>query len=149
MAKHLMDIGYDLSFEVNAFKQPRIISDLETVKNVIIFILFAKPGQYPSQPNIGVNIESLLYSHYDELDTEELKDKIISQCSAMKYYLTTGAVTIRKKMYRNKPSLLIQIEGNASYPKGYMNDSRANSSKHLIGITFNELNEMIFDSKDV
>lgn len=149
MAKHLMDIEYDLSFEVNAFKQPRIISDLETVKNIILFILFAKPGQYPSMPDIGLDIESLLYSHYDELDTEELKDMIIAQCSAMKYYLTTGSVTITKKMYKKKPSLLIQINGNASYPKGYMNDARSNTDKHLIGITFNELNEMIFDAKDV
>lgn len=145
MAKHLMDIGYDLSFEMNAFKNPRIISDLETVKNVILFILFAKPGQYPSLPNIGLDIESLLYSHYDDLDTEKLKSDIISQCGAMNYYFKTGSVDIVKMMYRKRPSLLINIEGTASYPEGYMNDASSNN-KYLIGITFDEMSKMIYSS---
>lgn len=95
-------IGYDGTFEMNEFNEPRIRSEIEVVKNTILYILFTKPGQYPSLPSIGLDIESKLYSFYDEINTEDLKEKLINQCNALGAYINSGMVDIRKQKYRNK-----------------------------------------------
>ena len=138
-----MDIGYDATFELNAFNEPKIRSELGTVKDVVLFILFAKPGQYPSLPHIGLDIESMLYSFYDEIQETDLKRKIIDQCEAVGVYFSDGTVDIKKVIYQGKPSIIINIEGTETYPSNYNKDS--NSDRYLIGITFNELNKMIYN----
>lgn len=136
-------LGYDAAFGVDAFGKPRIISEAELIKNVVMFVLFAKPGQYPSIPTIGLDIQTLLYSFYDEIDNDDLRDKIISQCGALNVYFTRGNITVRKLIYRGKPSLMIHIEGTESLPDGYNNTDTPN--KYQIGITFDELNQMIYN----
>lgn len=138
-------LGYDATFELNEFNEPRIRSEIEVVKNTILYILFSKPGQYPSLPTIGLDIESYLYSFYDEINPEDLKNKIVSQCNALGCYFDTGMVAIKKQIYKNKPSLLIHIEGTESYPNGYMKDSGRISDRYLIGITYDDLNRMIYN----
>ena len=138
-------IGYDTTFELNEFNEPKIRSEMETLKNVIMFILFAKPGQYPSLPQIGMDIQNVLYSFYDELDVEELKQKLIEQCSMLGGYLNQGTVDIRKTKYKSQPSLMIHIQGTETYPDGYKKDMVGNSEKYLIGITYDEMNNMIYN----
>lgn len=140
------DVGYETTFELNEFNQPRIRSELETVKDAILFILFTKPGQYPSLPTIGLDLQNLLYSFYDELDENDLKKKIVSQCEALGTYFETGKVNVKKVKYRNQPSLIINISGTESFPPGYMKDYiTENKNQYLIGITYDELNRMIYN----
>lgn len=140
-----LSIGYDTTFELNEFNEPRIRSEIETVKDVILFILFSKPGQYPSLPAIGLDIQSMLYSYYDEIDENDLKYKIENQCKAMGVYLGNGTVDIIKTKYKGQPSLLISINGTEIYPSGYMKDDIDISNRYLIGITFDDLNRMIYN----
>ena len=141
-----IDVGYETTFELNEFNQPRIRSELETVKDVVLFVLFTKPGQYPSLPTIGLDIQNMLYGYYDELDTNDLKQKIISQCSALGTYFDKGNIQIKKTKYRNQPSLMIHIEGTETFPPGYMKDYiTENKNQYLIGITYDELNRMIYN----
>ncbi len=142
-------MGYDLTFELNEFHKPRIRSELEMIKNIVLFILFSKPGQYPSLPTIGLNIEDRLYSFYNEIDEVELKNEIIKQCEILKFFFDSSTIGIRKYIYQDKPSLIIHIQGKEEYPDKYMNDQRRNANKYLIGITYNELNEMIYNMKAV
>lgn len=139
------NIGYDTTFELNEFNEPRLRSEIELIKNTILFILFAKPGQYPSLPHIGLDIQSMLYSFYDEINESDLKYKIKEQCNAMGVYLNDGTVDIRKTKYRGRPSLLINIQGTESYPDGYLKDHINESNNYLIGITFDELDKMIYN----
>lgn len=138
-------LGFDTTFELNDFEQPKILSDVETIAHVILFILFAKPGQYPSLPMIGMNIENELYSFYDELDVNDLKDRLIDQCSILQVYFDGNIVSFDKRIYQDKPSLLIHISGKSEYPKGYMKDLHSSLSQYRIGITFDELNQMIYN----
>lgn len=141
--------GYDLTFELNEFHNPKIRSEIEMIKNVILFILFSKPGQYPSLPTLGLNIEEKLYSFYDELDPDELKNDLIDQCKILKFYFNNSMIGIRKYIYQDKPSLIIHIEGKETFPSGYMRDGRKDATKYLIGITLNDLNKMIYNSRAV
>jgi len=138
-------IGFDTTFELNEFNEPRIRSELETIKDIVLFILFSKPGQYPSLPQIGLDIQSILYSFYDELDEDDLKYKIKEQCQAMGVFLSDGTIDLRKTKYRSHPSLLISIQGREVYPDGYLKDHINNVNTYLIGITFDELDRMIYN----
>lgn len=138
-------IGYDTTFELNEFNEPRIRSEIETLKDVVLFILFSKPGSYPSLPEIGLNIEDYLYSFYDELDVNELKDKLKEQCSILAPYMTGGAIAIQKTKYNGQPSLIINIEGNETFPPGYKKDQIGNSKRYLIGLTYDDMQNLIYN----
>ena len=134
-------IGYDGTFELDAFAKPRIRNESELVKNTLLYILFSKPGQYPSLPFIGLDIENLLYSLYDDLDVTQLADDIIYQCAALGVYFKNGTINIKKTKYENKPSLMIHIE---TYHSDDVTKS-AKAQRYQIGLTFNELNDMIYN----
>lgn len=138
-------VGYDGTFELNEFNQPRLSSEIETVKNALMFILLSKPGQYPSLPFIGLDIERVLFSFFDELDEQDLKNKISEQCKMLGIYIQNNVIDIKKTRYQGQPSLLIHIEGTESYPKGYMSDRVGNSSKYLIGLTLDEMGKLIYN----
>lgn len=138
-------IGYDLTFELNEFEQPRIRSEIELVKNTLLFVLFSKPGQLPSLPTIGLNIGDYLYSHYDEIDTNDLKQQISDQCEALGVYFDTEIIGIKKMIYQNIPALLIHVEGQEVYPEDYMKDNITTVNRYLIGITYDALQQMIYN----
>lgn len=142
-------IGYDTTFELNEFHEPRIRSEIEVVMNTLLFVLFSKPGQYPSIPTIGLDIQSNLYEFYEDIDEEDLKAQIIEQCNMLGAYFLDGTITIKKANYKNKPSLLICVDGNAEYPDGYKHDDVGNSDRYLIGLTYDETNKMVSSIKEV
>lgn len=138
-------IGYDTTFELNEFNEPRIRSELETLKDVLLFVLFTKPGQYPSLPMIGMDLQNRLYEFYDELDVDHLKAEIAEQCSILGSYINGATIDIRKMIYHEQPSLLIHIEGNETFPANYKSDKVGKSGRYMIGITYNELKQMIYN----
>ena len=137
-------IGYDLSFEMNEFQEQRICSDLETLKNVLLFIIFTKPGQYPSIPQIGLNIKDELYTNYDEFDVNNFRTQLIEQCALLDAYITDGTIAIKKVMYRNTPSLIIRLEGTANLPSAYK-VPKASKTQYYIGLTYDDMKNMIYN----
>lgn len=142
-------IGYDTTFELNEFSQPRLRSEIEVIKNTILFVLFAQPGQYPSLPFIGLDIKTMLYSFYDEFSVNDLKDKIIEQCKALGACFDANIISIEKKRYKNEPSLFIYIEGKDSYPSGYMRDTIDDVDRYKIGITYDQFKDMVVSINSV
>ena len=138
-------IGYDAAFELNEFNQAKLVSEVELVKNVVLFILFSRKGQYPSLPNIGMDIGAKLYSFYDELNVEEMQSELTTQCAALGVYIQSGQVQFKKTKYRGQPSLLIHIEGKETYPPGYMRDDVSRQDAYMIGITYDALHNMIYN----
>jgi len=138
-----MSIGYDLTFDINEFGNPKIKSELESIRDIILFILFTRPGQYPSMPDIGLDIDSLLYSHYDDIDVFNIKNKILEQCAALGTYFDSNQIVIRKYIYNNSPLLHFQIMGIAKYPSTYQADDINTLGKYDIALTHDELNRLI------
>lgn len=133
-------LGYDLSFELNNFSKPKVISITEMAKNIVTFILFGKPGQYPSIPSIGLDIESYLYSHKDSLDLNALKQKIIAQCSILDEFFTEEYIDLKiENNAKGQPELKIKI-------KYAPNEIRRQKTETFqIGITYDDLNKMIYE----
>ncbi len=143
MSKGQYYLGFDTTFELDEFARPRLRGEGELLKNTILFILFTKPGQYPSIPFVGLDIKNLLYSFYDDINSNDLADEIRKQCVALGRYFDNGTINIRKIRYRNKPSLMIHIE--APMVITVMEDEIPETDKFQIGITFNELNDLIYN----
>ena len=137
-------VGYDFTFETNEFSEPRIRSDMETLKDALLFVLFSKPGAYPSIPQIGMNIQDYLYDRFDEIDVDEIKNKITEQCGILGYYIESGTIDVKKVIYKNTPSLLIYMEATEHFPAGYKK-STAGAKKYYIGLTYDELKNMIYN----
>lgn len=141
-------LGTDVTFELDKFHRPRLRGEAEIVKNVLLYILFSKPGQYPSLPHIGLNISNRLYSFWDEISEIGLRDEIVAQCRALQVYFEAGEIAIRKVKYRGKPSLLINVTTSPydSHVRGALETKQEiNQTNFLIGVTFNEMNEMIYN----
>jgi hypothetical protein len=147
MDTNVTKLGYDLTFELNSFGQPRIRSEIEMIKNIVLYVILSKPGQYPSLPNIGLDIESLLYSDYETLDVEELKKQIYAQCNALGTYFGDNTIQVQKTIYNNKPSLLIHIDGSDILPDNdeYLIDANAKNEIYMIGITFDDLDQLLYN----
>lgn len=137
-------IGYDTTFELNEFNEPRIRSEIETLKDVLLFVLFSKPGQYPSIPSIGMDINHYLYEFYDEIDIDDLISDLTTQCEMLGAYISAGSINIQKLKYRDQPSLIIDIQGTEEFPESYKCDQIGKSGRYMIGITYDELNQMIY-----
>lgn len=142
-----IQVGCDTTFELNEFGEPRMRSELETVKDILLFILFTKPGQYPSLPTLGYDIGSKLYSFYDDIREDDIIEDVCSQCEALRPYFNNGQIALKKDKYNDQPSMLISISGSESFPAGYRNASRNNNSRYMIGITYDDLHKMIYDVK--
>lgn len=142
---------YDATFALDDFMRPRLCDTSEIVKNILLFILFAKPGQYPSLPHIGLDIESRLFSFYDEINETELRDQIVEQCNELAPYFDNGSIVLRKLKYRKQPSLLIQVATSPydNHGKLYLNSAaNLNETTYQIGITYDELNRMVYNITD-
>jgi hypothetical protein len=142
------DIGYDLTFELDKFNKPRLCGEAELVKNVLLTILFGKPGNFPSLPNVGMNIQSRLFSFYDEITESGLRDEIIAQCGALGAYFKHNRIYIKKIMYKGQPSLLIHVETDFdenAITSLYSDKETDDINKFNIGITFDELDHLIYN----
>ena len=102
-------IGVDPSFGLNSFKQAKYKNESESVATAILNLLFGKPGFFPSMPNLGINIQDMIYMFWDEVDTETIKAQIVAQCSVFKSFVDDNSLDVIKSSYMNQPLLLIVI----------------------------------------
>lgn len=96
-------------FGLDNFESAKYSNETETIANSILNLLFGKPGYFPSMPELGINIQQYLYSFWDEVDTDFLKAKIISQCSTFREFVNDGTLDVIKSSYKKKPLLLIVL----------------------------------------
>lgn len=136
------NLGIDATFELDNFDRPKKIGQLEMIKNIILFILFSKKGQIPSIPSIGMNIENLLYQHYDEIDTELIKNELISQCSVLSNFLNNSIIDIEKLIEDGKPT--IKVKMIYTYDEEYGKKAQ----KYQLGISYDELTKIVSLKED-
>ena len=72
-------LGYDVCMDYDTAFKPKVISTFEMCINIIMTLLFMKPGQYPSIPDIGIDIESYLFEYSDDSTLKTMK----TECDTM------------------------------------------------------------------
>lgn len=102
-------MSLDPTFGVNSFNQAKYRNETETIANSILNLLFGKPGFFPSMPNLGMNLQEILYSFWDEISTDRIKAEISAQCMVFKEYISNGSLDVIKSSYMDKPLLLVTI----------------------------------------
>ena len=129
-------LGYDVLMDVDSMYKPKVISSFEMVVNSIITILLMKPGQYPSIPDIGLDIESYLFEYADDPKLlMDLQAKLRDQMNR----LDISGVTVdflSDITNDGKPALLVRITGNDYICAG------VGTERVIVGITYSKLNEL-------
>jgi len=99
----------EVSFGLDNFGKPKMLSIKESIVQVIMNVLFMKPGCFPSMPWIGINIKSYLYMMEDEIDIDTLKSDIYEQCSAVIKYVEIDSVEAYFTSANGSAVLIINI----------------------------------------
>lgn len=130
-------IGREVDFGLNNFGKQNILSQSESMAQLIINLLLMKPGQMPSMPHMGINIKKWLYEFEDDLNTLILQREIEEQCSIMVPYINTENMVVTFMKRLPEPVLLIII------PFDIMEDGKdlvigfKKSTNNLGKVTFN------------
>jgi len=129
-------LGYDVLMDTDSMYKPKVISTFEMCVNSILTLLFMKPGQYPSIPDLGIDIESYLHEYSDDPTIPaKIKNELSEQCNRIEI---TG---IQIDCYFSKTNdgvdaLVVEVKGTEKLGYG--------SEGHhiLIGITYDKLNRL-------
>lgn len=99
----------DPTFEVDDYNRGKILNESQTIAYNILTLLFAKPGFYPSIPSLGIDITSYFYRFSDEDLVNEIKTKLVSQCSDFLPSVESEELYIEKTDYKGQPMLVFII----------------------------------------
>lgn len=125
----------EVSFGLDDFDKPKTMSIKESIAQVILNVLFMRPGNLPSMPWIGINIQRYVYMKEDEIDIDQLKNDIYSQCKAVLSFIDIGNVETYFTAYNGSAVLIINIpiiiDGNTiDYMIGFTQDNMDSGVKY-------------------
>jgi hypothetical protein len=104
--------------------------------NSIITLLMMKPGQYPSIPELGLDIESYLFEYADD---KKILQKLHAKLRDQMNRIDISGVDVQFQSDYTEdgtPVLLVIITGNKFVAYG------SRSDKVIVGITYSKLNEL-------
>ena len=130
-------MGVDPDFGLDAFGNPKVLNESQTLINNILMLLFMKQGAYPSLPKMGIEIQRYLYEFFDEIDTEDIKARIASQCSEFVPEVQSGELDVIKTVYYGQPCLLVTMPIRV--------DDELTGL--IIGISLDSIGSLIYNSK--
>ena len=127
------------NFGLDDFGKAKYLNETEALAHAILNLLFGKPGYFPSMPNLGINIQSILYSFWDEINVDQLKAEIVDQCQSFSEYIKTGELDVIKTYNNGQPLLLIVLptkilDGKKSLSVGVTQDKSGNVSYNYVYI---------------
>lgn len=134
-------LGYDAVLAVDSTYKPKVISSFELAVNAVLTLLLMKPGQYPSIPELGLDIESVLFEYADDKSIiGKLKSKLEDQCNRIS--LTGIEVSfVMDKLSDGTDCLVCQIMGTDRLCYGLP------SNRVLLGISYDKLNKIYIRKK--
>lgn len=100
----------EMDFDIDNFGRQKYLTSIESIGNIILNLFFMRPGSYPSMPDLGLNIRSMLYGLSDEIDVDEIKNKLQTQCTELLPHLVLGEVRVFVKELNGHDVLMITIQ---------------------------------------
>lgn len=129
-------LGYDVLMDVDAYNKPKVISTFEMCVNSILTLLKMKPGQYPSIPELGIDVEKYLHEYADDPNIpNEIKTKLYDQCNRLQSVNISIDVYI-ERANDGTNALIVKVEGSDTLTYG------EKPSSVIIGITYDKLNRL-------
>jgi hypothetical protein len=129
-------LKYDVALDYDSMYKPKVLSSFESGINIILTLLFMKPGQYPSIPELGIDIESYLFRYSDDKKIiSEIQSKLEDQCSIVGMVGFDIDISMQT-MTDGNDALIIVISGTDTLTYGN------EGSKVVIGITHDKLQRL-------
>lgn len=100
----------EMDFSIDDFGRQKYLTSVESIGNIILNLFFMRPGAYPSMPELGININSVLYGFSDEIDVDEIKNKLQTQCTELLPYLILGDIRVFIQNIKGQDVLMITIQ---------------------------------------
>ena len=133
---NLQLLGYDVLLDQDEFHKPKVIDTFDMCVNIILTLLVMKPGQYPSIPELGVDIEQYLFEYSDNQDIPTtVTNALYDQCNKIQL----SGIQINCFINRSNPSkheLCVEIKGTDYITFGH------DSPTVVIGISYDKLNRL-------
>lgn len=104
-----MALGKEVGFGKDNFSKPRMLSNKDTICNLILNLLLMKPGNLPTQPELGIDIKSYLYKDEDQIDVNELRNKIYNQCQEFLPYIISNDIKFYINTVGGKNVLMLYL----------------------------------------
>lgn len=119
----------ETSLEIDSFDKPCEYSDVAAWSQLLLNLIFLKPGTYPSLPEMGVGIEDYQYEFLDEV-IDALSSKINEQRTIYLPDVPLAGLQISKMEQNGDPILIIQFifetDGGTSTSAVAVNVSKRN-----------------------
>ena len=128
-------MAVDPTFATNDYNKPKMLTNLQTYVNNILVLLFGKPGFYPSIPSIGMDIYQYLYKFEDEINADEIKMKLVSQCRDFLPEVQNGNFDVFKTTYNGRTLLVFKLPPITDVTRCDV----------AVGVTTNERGEMVYN----
>ena len=129
-------LGYDALLDVDECNKPKVVSSFKMCINIILTLLFMKPGQYPSIPDLGIDIEKYLHEYADDRNIPmKIRDALDDQCNRLQISGLTYDI-FNDITADGINALVIDIKGTERLAYG------SESTHVIIGITYDKLNRL-------
>lgn len=96
----------ELSLSINSFDNPTNLLGVKAWSQLMLNLTFLRKGTYPSQPEMGIDIQSYEYEYLDEA-VQQLAGEILDQQQKYLPDIPLIDVTVTTTEYKGSPVLLI------------------------------------------
>ncbi len=102
--------SFEVGFGVDKFGKPLVHSGPESLLQIVHMLFLSKPGNYPSNPEIGLDIASrLLFMTEDSLELEELQRDITAQLTTFLDKDSFGEIILDYQNVDGSPVVVIKV----------------------------------------
>lgn len=99
----------EMDFKLNNFNEQEIYTGVMAYAHRIKTLLFMRPGDFPSIPDMGLNIQSYRFKAMDDIISGSLKEAIANQVSTYIMNLPIENIELSTGYYQNDYFLIIRI----------------------------------------
>lgn len=100
----------EMDFSLDAFNNQKVYVGAMAYAHKIKNLLFMRKGDFPSDPDMGINIQSIRYKDMDTLAAGTLKENLSAQISAYVIDISSEDISISVNKYNGQYYLLIGIK---------------------------------------
>lgn len=99
-----------MEFDINGLGKQKVLTEAESYYKQLLLLLFLRPGDYPSLPDLGVNIsKEIRYKNMDHLTGGYLKDKIVTQIRKYAPEIDLQDMNVLQAKYKGEWYLILEF----------------------------------------
>lgn len=101
----------ELDFDLDGFGEQKYLTEAQSAAKQILMLLFLRPGDYPSLPDLGINIsKEIRYKYMDVITGGTLKEKITTQIRKYCSNVDMKDLTIYSTKYNGQYIVILDFE---------------------------------------